>query len=246
MADAARRPDQLGDDHVGPCPAEHEPQRFRDHRRGARQQHAPHDPARGGAERVRRLDEIAPRPADRHGDHQHDLEERADEDDQQLLRLADACPQDQQRDERRRRKVARERDEGLEERLDGLVRTHRDAERHADQRGEDEAAEHAPDRDADVLGEAELREERPALVQHRDRVGEERLRHEAPERHRAPDEHEQHEECEPERGLARGRDGLEGRHRKRGVRVRARPHPSPLPARGEGAGSRRIERPRAT
>ena len=72
----------------------------------------------------------------------------------ELLRLADARPQDQQRDERRRRQVARERDERLEERLDRLVRAHRDAERHAEHGGDDEAAEDAPHRDADVLDEA--------------------------------------------------------------------------------------------
>ena len=48
-------------------------------------------------------------------------------------------------------------------------------------RGQDEAADHAPDRHADVLGEAVLREERPALAQHRQRIGEEGLRHEAAE-----------------------------------------------------------------
>ena len=35
VADAARRADQLGDDHVGPGPAEHEAQRLGDLRRGA-------------------------------------------------------------------------------------------------------------------------------------------------------------------------------------------------------------------
>ena len=146
VADARRRADQLGDDHVGPRPAEHEAQRLRDLRRGARQQHAAHDARGVGAERVGRLDEVAPRRADDHRDHQHDLEEHADEDDEELLRLADAGPQDQERDERGRRQVARERHERLEERLDRLERAHRDAERHADDRGEHEAADHAPDR----------------------------------------------------------------------------------------------------
>ena len=76
----------------------------------------------------------------------------------ELLHFADAGPQDQQWNEGRRRQIARERDERLEERLDRLVRAHRDAEGDADQRGEHEAAEHPPDRDADVLREPELRE----------------------------------------------------------------------------------------
>src|SRR5205809_1962029 len=33
VADAARRADQLGDDHIGPCPSEHETQRLRYRRR---------------------------------------------------------------------------------------------------------------------------------------------------------------------------------------------------------------------
>ena len=53
----------------------------------------------------------------------------ADEDHRELLRLADAGPEDQQRNEGARRQVAGEADEGLEERLDRLVRAHRHAER---------------------------------------------------------------------------------------------------------------------
>src|SRR5438132_3441397 len=80
VTDPARRADEFGDDHVRPRPSEHQPQLLGDRGRGVRQQHPAHDTARVGAERVRRLDEIAPRAADGDGDHQHDLEERADED----------------------------------------------------------------------------------------------------------------------------------------------------------------------
>src|SRR5439155_1459638 len=83
---------------------------------GARQQYALDDVAARGAERVRRLDQLAPRRADDDCDHQHDLEHRADEDHRQLLRLADSGPQDQQRNERRGWQIPRERNEGLEER----------------------------------------------------------------------------------------------------------------------------------
>ena len=134
VADAGRGADQLGDDHVGPGPAEHQAQDLGDLRRVRRQQHARDDAAVARAQRVGRLDQIAPRVADRDRHHQHDLEERADEDHQQLLRLADAGPQDQQRDEGRGRQVARERDERLEERLDRLVGAHQHAERHARRR----------------------------------------------------------------------------------------------------------------
>ena len=111
--------------------------------------------------------------ADRHRHHQDDLEHRADEDDEQLLHLADAGPQDQQRDEGGGRQIARERDERLEERLDRLVGAHQDADRHRDQRREHEAAEHAPDRHADVEQEAVLGQQQPAVLDHgeRDRRG---------------------------------------------------------------------------
>ena len=161
VADAGRRADQLGDDHVGPRPAEHEAQRLRDLRRGVRQQHAAHDARGVGAERVGGLDEVAPRRADDHRDHQHDLEEHADEDHEQLLRLADAGPQDQERDERGRGQVARERHERLEKRLDRLERAHRDAERHAERRRRARSRRRTRQTViADVLGEAVLREQR--------------------------------------------------------------------------------------
>ncbi len=104
------------------------------------------DAAVARAQRQRRLDQIAAHAADTDSHHQHDLEHRADEDHQKLLQFAEARPQDQQRDESGGRQVARERDERLEKRLDRLVGAHQDAERHRDQRGQHEAAEHAPDR----------------------------------------------------------------------------------------------------
>ena len=95
VADAGGRADELGDDDVGPGPAEHEAQDLGDLRRVRRDQHAAHDALRRGAERIGGLDEVAPRLADRDRDHEHDLEHRADEDDEELLGLADAGPQDQ-------------------------------------------------------------------------------------------------------------------------------------------------------
>ena len=110
------------------------------------------------AERIRGVDEFAPRRADDHRHHQHDLEEHADEDHQQFLRFPDSGPQDQQRDEGGRRQVARERHERLEKRLDRLVRAHRDSQRNAERRGEDESAYDTPNRHRDVLEEAMDRE----------------------------------------------------------------------------------------
>ena len=124
------RPDQLGHDHIGPGPAEHHAQGLGDLGRRAGDQHAPDQAGVAAAQRVGRLDQVAPRVAHGHRDHQHELEEAADEDHRQLLRLADAGPQDQQRDEGAGRQVAREADEGLEEGLDRLVGAHRHAQRH--------------------------------------------------------------------------------------------------------------------
>ena len=189
-------------------------------------------------ERHRRLDQVAAHARHRHRHHQHDLEHRADEDDEQLLQLAEPRPQDQQRNEGGGRQVARERDERLEERLDRLVGAHQDADRHRDQRGQCEAADHAPDRDADVVEEAVLGQQQPALLHHGERIGQEGLRHIAAERRIAPGGEEQHEEQDAERdagGVGDGRQRLHaaamrcsGQCRELGA--------LPLPAWGEGWG----------
>src|SRR5205814_3507441 len=129
-----------------------------------------------------------------------------------LLHLADARPQNQQRNERRRRQIARERYERLEKRFDRLVRAHRNAERDSQDCREDEPADDAPDRDSDVFRKAVLREERVSLLDHRDGIGEERLRHEAAESGNAPCRDEQRKKSEPERQLARRRNRFEWRH----------------------------------
>jgi hypothetical protein len=134
----------------------------------------------------------------------------------QLLRLADAGPQNEQRDEGRRRQVAREADEGLEEGLDRLVRPHRDAQRQGQCRRDHEAADHAPHGHADVLGEAVLGQQHPARLEHRHRVGQEGLLHEAAEGRDGPDGEEHDEERQAERdSRARcdGRQRLHGRPR---------------------------------
>src|SRR5438874_1008460 len=81
-----------------------------------------------------------PGGADDQRHHQDDLKHRADEDHRELLLLADAGPQDQQRNEGRGGQIAREGHERLEEGLDRLERAHQDAERYRDERREDEAA----------------------------------------------------------------------------------------------------------
>ena len=56
---------------------------------GPGHQHAPDQRTVFHAQRVGCLDQVAPRVAHRHRDHQHQLEEAADEDDAELLRLAE-------------------------------------------------------------------------------------------------------------------------------------------------------------
>jgi hypothetical protein len=209
VPDPRRRADQLRDDYVRPRPAEHEPQAFGDLRRGSREHHAPHDAARLGAQRIRGFDQVAPRRADDDGDHQDDLENRPDEDDEQLLRLADPGPEDQQRNERGRREIARERNKRLEERFHRLERAHCDAERHGDDRGEDEAADHAPDRHADVLDEVELGEQFPADPQRVERILQEHAVDQPAERGQRPRREEQHEKRGAEDNLGAARDRLQ-------------------------------------
>ena len=165
-------------------------------------------------ERIGRLDQIAPRGAHGDGDHQDDLEDRADEDDEQLLQFADAGPQDQQRDEGRGRQIASKGDERFEEGFDRLVGAHQHAERHRDDRGEREAADDAPDRHADVEQEAVLGEQVIAFLHHGQRVGEKGLRHMAAERCPRPEGDEQHEEREAVGHALLRCHGIQGTHQR--------------------------------
>ena len=187
VANARGRADQLGDDDIGPGPAQHQPQDFRDLGGGAGNQHPLDDARRLRAQRVGGLHQVLARRAHADRDHQQDLEHRADEDHQHLLQLADARPQDQQRNEGRRRQVAAERDEGLQKRLQALVRPHGDAQRHGDERRQHEAAEHPRNRHADVVDEVELGEQQPAFARHGHRAGQERGRDITAQGEDAPD-----------------------------------------------------------
>jgi hypothetical protein len=143
------------------------------------------------------------------GDHQDQLEHGADEDNQQLLRFAEASPQDQQRDECRGGQIARERDERLEEGFDGLIGAHQNAERHGDERRQDEAADDAHDRDRDIVAEVELGQQLPAVAQHGDGVGEKDFRHEATERRHGPGGKEDDKEADAKQRFRGRRDRFE-------------------------------------
>ncbi|MPM44513.1 hypothetical protein SDC9_91191 [bioreactor metagenome] len=108
MSDAGGRADQLGDDHIGPGPAQNQAQGFRDARSSTGNQHPLDDAGIAGTQGVGGLHQILACTAHGHGHHEGDLEHRADEDDQQLLCFAHAGPEDQQRNEGRCGQVAAE------------------------------------------------------------------------------------------------------------------------------------------
>ena len=118
----------------------------------------------------------------------------ADEDDEQLLQFTNARPQDQKRNEGGGRQIARKGDERFEEGFDRLVGAHQHAERNGDDRGQHEAADHAPDRHADVEQEAVLGQKLKTLVHHGQRVGEKGFRDIAAEGGPGPHRDEQDEE----------------------------------------------------
>src|SRR6185437_8624810 len=131
--------DQLGDDEIGPRPAERDAQRVDHPWHGRRDENARHHRAAVGAQRVGDIQQVVRyRPRDV-GDEDELLEEGAEEDDRDLLPDVDADPQDEQRDERADRDVAHEIGDRLDRRLDDLEAAHEDAERHREDRREDEA-----------------------------------------------------------------------------------------------------------
>ena len=74
------------------------------------------------------------------------------------------------------------------------------------------AAEHAPDRDADVAQEAVLGQEVVAFLDHREGIGQEGLGDVAAQGGEAPGRHEQNEEQDAERDAGRVRDRRERLH----------------------------------
>src|SRR2546422_3545691 len=131
--------DQLGDHEIGPGPAEGHPERRHDARHGGRDQHTRHHRPPIRAERVGDVEQILGNAARDVGDQNELLEEGADEDDGDLFLDADADPEDEQWDQGRDREIANEIGDRLDRRLDDLEAAHQDAERHRDQRGDDEA-----------------------------------------------------------------------------------------------------------
>ena len=108
------------------------------------------DLAAARAERVAHLHQIVRHAADLVGDHQHELEERADEDQHDLRRLADAEEHHDDRDQRRHRDVADELGERLHQALADLERAHGDADGNRQERREQKPGGDAQEADARV------------------------------------------------------------------------------------------------
>ncbi len=113
VGDAGADADQLGDDEVGPGPAEQHAHVGVDVGDDPRQHHLGDERAPRGPQRLRRLQQRRIDPPGRVGDDQDLLEERPDEDDGDLGRVLDPQHRHRQRAERRRRQVAEEFDERL-------------------------------------------------------------------------------------------------------------------------------------
>src|SRR5262249_1010478 len=87
VTDSGRWADQLGDDDVGPSPAQHQTEDLRNLRWAGGDQHARDDPPIAGAQCVGCFHQIAPGVAHADSHHQDQLEHRANEYDEQLLGL---------------------------------------------------------------------------------------------------------------------------------------------------------------
>ena len=104
------------------------------------------------------------------GDDQHLLEERADDDDGDLGAVIDAEDGDGQRAEGRRRQIAEELDERFAQPRERAVGAAENAERHADQRGDEEA----PEDDLDAVPQAFVQPAAVAALRRRGEGGVER------------------------------------------------------------------------
>ena len=129
--DAGAGTDQLGDDQVGPCPAEQDALVAIEIGQDSRHHHLGEQAQAARAQRARRLENGCIEFARGVGDDQHLLKEGADDDDGDLRSVVDAQHRHRQRAEGRRRQVAEEFDEGLVESPQRGISAADDAQRHA-------------------------------------------------------------------------------------------------------------------
>ncbi len=126
-------------------------------------------------------------------DEQHLLEEGADEDDGELLRVVDADPDDRQRDETHHRHVANEIDQRLQDRLRQPIRSDEHPEGDGEHAGDGEAHEDPIEGHGDVLPQRPVGGQLAQAPGDDGRTREEELggdprRRDQPPRHEQPDE----------------------------------------------------------
>ena len=175
VAEAVLGVHRLREDDVGPGDRVHDAERVEDLRAAppaaARVLTACH---RRGAERQRGLHQFLGHRADGRDDDGQQVDEDAEEQEGDLLRLVDAEPEDQERDERRDRHVAQRRHDRLEDPVDRLEGAHQHAERQRERRREREGDEDAPgghpDRRAEVVLQEQLQRAADDLGRRRQEV----------------------------------------------------------------------------
>ena len=210
-AHAARQVDDLGKDDVAKGQTEEQPQRSEDVGQGQGHQHLEEHLPWRGAQSQRRLHIALLDAGDGARGVEDDEHDAGDEDEHDLLLLADAEPDEGERDERGDRDIAAEdRDRGDEgaELGPGAAQ---DAERDADERGQTKPLKHAPQRGQQVSHQRLVEPERGETAEDLRRRADDRARQNAlldrTARHRGPqkaDEGEEGESGEQAEG-ARGR-----------------------------------------
>src|SRR5215471_12755157 len=154
IADPRAGGDDLGDDQIGPAPAEGDAEVVDHAGQHRRQNDVAQHGAGLGAHGHADFDILARHAPGIVGDQEHELEEGADPQQRNLRSLADAEPSHRQRHQRRYRQVPYEVDHRLADRVDDAVGAHEDAERDGQHGGQPESHADAKEADADVLQEA--------------------------------------------------------------------------------------------
>src|SRR6185503_254609 len=132
--DAGFFTDELGDDEVGPRPADEDAHVAIERRERARDHDVPNETGARGAERLRGVEQRRIDRARGVGDDEHHLEEGADEDDGDFRLVREPENRDGQRSEHRGRHVPDEIDERLEQAREERERSAQNAEWNAEDR----------------------------------------------------------------------------------------------------------------
>src|SRR5664279_2283426 len=136
-AEAGVGADELGRDQRHPADPEADADAGDDLRQGGEHNDAAQHRAFAAAQAARRAHEIRLDTPDAGDGVEQDRKEDAEKDDELVLRVADAEPEDRKRNPGERRDRPQHLDQGVELVVDELPPAHRDAERHGDERPEE-------------------------------------------------------------------------------------------------------------